>query len=103
MANKTLKFVYIVILFVSFFIVVVNTTRRKGKLIIIIYFYLFYAQSFNLLVIILYSSFKNKGKCQYDRECYEYYPGAAPGSMTCFEGICCRVWIIDKPVYVHPH
>ncbi|WJX16599.1 hypothetical protein P8452_06606 [Trifolium repens] len=24
-------------------------------------------------------------KCQYDRECYEYYPGAAPGSMTCFE------------------
>lgn len=75
MANKTLKFIYIVILFVYFFIVVV--VGQGGTRI--------------------------QRKCQYDRECYEYYPGAAPGSMTCFEGICCRVWIIDKPVYVHPH
>jgi hypothetical protein len=55
---ETLKFVYIVMLFVSLFIVVV--VGKQTKLVIIIYFYLFYAQFFTLLVIILYSYFKIK-------------------------------------------
>ncbi|WJX10150.1 hypothetical protein P8452_00907 [Trifolium repens] len=28
---------------------------------------------------------RKKGKCQSDRDCYEDYPNAAPGSYTCFK------------------
>ncbi|KAK2399399.1 hypothetical protein QL285_049217 [Trifolium repens] len=29
-------------------------------------------------------------KCHSDRQCYEYQPDAAPGSMTCFKGVGIR-------------
>jgi hypothetical protein len=83
---ETLKFVYIVILFVSLFIVVVV---GESKFILIIFFLcLGYTQSFtnfsNISLLLLYFT----ANCVSDIMCYRMNPKSPPGTMICWKGFC---------------
>jgi hypothetical protein len=83
--DQTLKFAYIVFLFVSLFIGVVV----GGKLILILLFCLFYTQSFiNFNNISLFLFLLCITECATDEDCYKKYVVAIHETMTCLNGLC---------------